>query len=318
VRIFILVWLAHAGWHSAHAQSPAYEALQSIYAFQFDEYETRLAQLPERNSPTTTLLQLFYWRWKGVPVAYSTYRKSYVDRLNSFLNALEKEPDNSSTIVYHRICTLLFLAEYHASIGQTWQAVKFSQRAYPLISRVFEERYIEPEFDFVRGLYLYYIDHYREKSFFFRAAFLPFRDGDKASGLRLLQQCAARPSMAQVEARIFLAHIYLHLENKPVEALHYSTLLSEAFPANLKLQELHVETLLENGLHEKAAPLAMALAAQPNFYFACPGYFFQGNLAEQLGQRELAQSYYQKCLSQQFKPIESYQKRAQQRLRQLK
>ena len=305
-------------WGACPAQTPAYEALQSIYAFRFDEYENRLAQLPEQKSPTATLLQLFYWRWKGVPVAYSTYRKSYVDRLNSFLTELEKQSGNSSTIVYHQICTLLFLAEYHASLGQTWQAVKFSQRAYPLISRVFEEQYTEPEFDFIRGLYLYYIDHYRQKSFFFRAAFLPFRDGDKTEGLRLLQLCATRPSMAQVEARIFLAHIYLHLENKPAEALHYSTLLSQSFPANPKLQELHVEALLENGHYEKASPIASLLATQADFYFACPGYFFLGRLAEQSGQRANARSFYERCLSQEFRPIETYQKRAQQRLRQLR
>lgn len=303
---------------AATAQPTAYDALQSVYRFQFDDYESKLSQLTGNDKKSKTLLQLFYWRWKGVPVAYSPFGESYHHLLLQHLDSLENDKQDQATVAYYKICTLLFLAEYHSSLGQTWQAVKYSQKAYPAITEAFDRGYTAPEFTFIRGLYNYYIEYYRHKNFFFRAAFLPFRDGDKNEGLRLLRISAAQPSMAQTEAKIFLTHIYLHLESNPAEALVYSRELVRDFPLNDKFKELHAECLLQNKRYDEASSVISHLESHPQFYFSCPGSFFRGWLEEEHHQnKSAAQAAYQKCLSREFKPIEGYQKQASFRLKKL-
>lgn len=309
--------LFRVGAVTAQPTTP-YDVLQAVYRFQFDDYERKWKQLEGDDKKSKTLLQLFCWRWKGVPVAYHPLGKPYHELLLEYLASLESDKQGGATVAYYKICTLLFLAEYHSSLGQTWQAVKYSQKAYPVITEAFDQGYTAPEFTFIRGLYNYYIEYYRHKNFFFRAAFLPFRDGDKEEGLRLLRLSATQTSMAQTEAKIFLTHVYLHLENNPAEALTYSSALLRDFPLNDKLRELHAECLLQNKRYEEAAAVISPLESHERFYFSCPGNFFRGWLEEEFYRNKTAaRAAYQKCLLEVFKPIEGYQKRASARLRKM-
>lgn len=314
----ILAWcLYFACVHLVAAAPPAtYDLLQAIYRTDFSDYESKAADLRASDPDSYTLLQLFYWRWKEVPVAYSTVKESYYRLLGEELARLENIRESGPRTTYHKICLHFLLAEYHASLGNTWQALRQAQQVYPLIVEVFDRDYREPEFTFVRGIYHYYIEHYRQKNILFRAAFLPFRKGDKAEGLRLLRQSAAQKSMAQVEAKIFLTHILLRLENRPSEALFYSRDLLTRFPQNTKMTEMHAEVLIKNKMFLEAQPVVDQLATHSRFYYACPGHFFRGYVQEELHHdKDKARQAYEKCLNQPFKPVEDYQRQARQRLK---
>lgn len=264
---------------------------------------------------TQTLLRVFLWRWQFVPVAYSAHKEAYLKLL------LSPEPGKRTKQtprgqIYVEICRNLFLAEFHSSLNQTWQALRYAQRTYPYLVQVLDEGFAEPEFVFVGGLYHYYIEHYREKSMFFRVALAAFRDGSRAEGIRRLQQAALVPSTARVEAKIFLAHILLRLERRPAEALEFSEGLVSEFPANLKFHELFVENLLALGRYAAAEESIRLLEQAADPYFRVPAHYFRGLLEKEHCQRPaLAVQHFEACASANFAPVAAYQRLASAQLR---
>ena len=147
---------------------------------------------------------------------------------------------------------------------------------------------------------------------------VPLRSGNKADGLKLLKQCAENPSLIQTEACIFLAHILLHLENKPNDALPYSERLIQNYPHNLKLTEFYAENLIRSKKYAEAIPLVEVLGKQNFFYFSGPGHFLKGLIEEEFHKNnDKAKKAYQQCLEKEYKPIEYFQKKALQRMKDL-
>jgi predicted Zn-dependent protease len=181
-----------------------------------------------------------------------------------------------------------------------------------------DKKYSQLEYLFVVGLYKYYVEHYRQKSFFYRAALIPLRSGSTEEGLKLLRQCAASPSIIQSDACIFLAHILMHHENKPTEALVYSEDLHRNYPNNMKVKELYAENLIRCKKYSEAIPLVATLESQNSFYFSGPAHFFEGLLEEEFYKnKEKAKAAYQRCTEKEYRAIEYFQKRAAHRLKDL-
>lgn len=294
------------------------KALDAVYKLQFDGFEKIASNFIQKDQVMYSLLKIFALRWKEVPVAYSQSSHQYHDLLLKELAMLEKEKNQTPMLSYYKICTYLFLSEYYFSLDEKWSALKYAQKAYPLVMESFEKNYTQPEFQFIKGLYLYYIEYYRKKNLFYRAALFAFHSGNQKKGLELLKTSAGQFSMAQVEAKIFLAHIYLHLENKPFEALPYSKELTSNYPTNLKLMELYTNNLVKCKMYREAMTFVDQLENQKNEYYSIPGYFYRGVIEDELfNDKEKAKTAYQRCLQTNYKPVEAYQKLATQRLKKL-
>ncbi|MBS1681081.1 MAG: hypothetical protein JST48_05165 [Bacteroidetes bacterium] len=289
--------------------------LDRIYNYRFDvDGDSLLNQIDPATQP---LLEIFALRWKQIPVAYSPFSKHYLQLLLNNISHLEtKKP--SPRITYFKICTYLFLSEYHFSLNENWAALRYAQKAYPLVIETFDNNYTQPEFLFIKGLYLYYIEYYKQKSLFFRAALIPLKSGNKQEGLWYLRKSAEQLSLAQVEALIFAAHILLHLENKPYEALDVSIKLIEMYPQNLKFIELYTDNLLRCKLYTQAIPWVKKLVDQPAVYYSIPGHLFNGIIEEEYYQNKTeAKRAYQQCVVTKYKPAEHYQRLAYQRLKKI-
>ncbi len=186
------------------------------------------------------------------------------------------------------------------------------------MSEVFSKNYTQPEFLFVKGLYSYYIEHFRQKNLFYRTALLPFRSGSKKKGIELLQSCINQKSLVRIEAEIYLAHILLHFENRPTEALSVSRKLANEFPANLKFSELLTDNLIRCGQYKEALPLVRKSISQHAIYFSGPAHYFKGIIEEEFYKNiSKSKEEYEKCIKIEYRPIDHYKRLATQRLKKL-
>ncbi len=316
VLCFISSHWSFAQVTSAKDSLHIYKTLEAIYNFKFDDFEKSAKPLTEKEKNVWPLLEIFALRWKEVPVAYSKSAGKYHDLLIQNIARLEKKRDPTPLNSYFKICTLLFLSEYHSSKEENWTALKYAQKAYPLLTEAFKRNYDQPEFQFIKGLYLYYIEYYRQKNLFYRAALIPFHSGDRRKGFELLNSSADKLSMAQVEARIFSAHILLRIENKPNEALAFSKRLVDDYPDNLKFIELYTDNLIKCKMYNDAIPFVDRLENQKSLYYSVPGHFFRGIIEEEyFKNKTTAKQAYQHCIETDYKPIEIYQRLALLRLK---
>jgi hypothetical protein len=308
--------LLQAQYHLVADTLPELRALDLVYQNQFDKYHQ--IDIKSVDTNTQRLLEIFYLRWKEIPVSFSAHRQHYLNLLLANAGSLEKQAKSDLKVSYFKICTYLFMSEYYSSQNENWPALKYAQKAYPLLTEAIDKKYSIPEYQFIIALYKYYVEYYRQKSLFFRAALIPLRSGNKTEGLNLLKKCAESPSLIQTEARIFLAHLLLHYENKPNDALIYSERLSQIYPTNLKFKELHCENLIRCKKYSEAIPLVEILEKQDAFYFSGPGHFLRGLIEEEFYKNKLkARIAYRRCVEKDYKPIEQFQKKALQRMKDL-
>jgi hypothetical protein len=295
----------------------ASQALDAIYGYQFDKAQVIISELDKKDY-MKSLLELFLIRWREVPVAHSTKNKEYYKLLLSNVESLELDQKKSETKEYLKICTYLFLSEYHSSVDETFSSLKYAQKAYPHVIDAFDKGYSENEFLMIKGLYLYYVELFRQKNFFYAAVALPLRKGSKKDGLELLKVCATKKSMSQIESQIFLAHILLRYEKKPFEALVYSKSLFENYPANLKFTELLIDNLIGCKMYNEALEILGVLENHSLVYYSCPGQFFRGVIEEEHFKNVAkAKIAYTSCANNKYRPVESYVSLANERLKKL-
>lgn len=316
---FLFVYCEAAAQNQTHADSlPSIKALHAIYQMRFGDFEKISSTIKKEEKDVFPLLEIFALRWKDVPVAYSASGKQYHELLLKEAAQLERESQSTPIISYYKICTYLFLSEYHFSLDESWSALKYAQKAYPLITEAFDKNYEQPEFQFIKGLYLYYIEFFRQKNLFYRAALAPLRSGNKIKGIALLKSSAKKISMAQVEAQIFEVHLLLHLENRPFETILSSKELATTYPQNLKFTELYADNLIRCKMYKEALPVVERLRSQKSLYYSNSGDFFRGVIEEEyFFDKQKAKDAYQRCASNDYRPTKAYQRFALQRLKKI-
>lgn len=256
----------------------AERGLTYIYKTNYDSARWVLSTFDTRQDDllVKSLLEVFTMRWEYIPIVKSPQKSYYLKNLSETTDLLKKVSKSGSDHLYLHITSELLLAEFYYTNGDAGQALLHGKRVYPLIMQTFDEHKNEPELVFVKGLYLYYMDFFRAKGFMYRTVLFPFRDGDQALGLRLLEQAASMQSLAKTEALIYLAHIYLHLEEQPVKALPYSRKLVELYPANSKFQELLIDNLVSAGVYKEVIPLIEKQLTHKAAYYRIPALYFKG------------------------------------------
>jgi BarA-like signal transduction histidine kinase len=253
------------------------ECLRLIYKTRFDSAKLLIASFSREDEAYKSLFELFSLRWEYIPIASSKEKDNYLKKLLGFSERLSTQPDAVRQLYFHTTTELL-LAEYFYNNGETLKAILHGKRAYPLMMQALDAEGNDPELLFVKGMYLYYMDFFRNRGFVYRTALFPFRDGDQKKGLALLEKSAMESSLAFTEANIYLAHIYLHLENQPVKALVYSQKLVNLYPENAKFNELLIDNLISCGKYDEAI---MRLDMQMKLtyaYFKIPALYFSARV----------------------------------------
>jgi hypothetical protein len=293
------------------------EILELIYQGKYKESQNLLESFSFNDPHEKAVLEIFLLRWKHIPVALSPVSKEYLGKLLSLEQALNERALEKET-AYYKICTYLFLAECHAAKNNMWEAARAVQRAYPSVLTCFDDSLTSDECTFVKGLYLYYADLYQDNHFTGKLMIPFIKNGDREAGLKFLSAASFSKSRAGTEAAIYKAHILLHFEKKPKEALAVSETLAMRYPDNLKLLELYAECLLACGQYGKAQPVIERLRHTPDKFFHCAAQLFEGILQEEVFNNiAKAKEHYRQSLKDgeaYGSMLQAYKKQAEKRL----
>ena len=274
-----------------------------IYQGEYLRASEIYSELPQSQKKIEDVLEIFSLRWKYVPVQLSEKKDEYLTKIIETNKLTQNDLDTGNSMdAFLYVSTEIFLAEFYLASENTVKAMWHAKKVYPIILRSFTHKWQDPEFLFLQGLYLYYIDHYSHKGFFYRSALSMFKKGNRDQGLTLLKNAANQKSIAQTEALIYLSHIYLNFEGKPFEALPYSKKLAEKYPSNLKFKELYIKNLLAVGQYLEANELLIDQLTVDNPYFKIPALFFSGCYSLDYKQDTLsAKSKFNKCIESAIK-----------------
>lgn len=175
---------------------------------------------------------------------------------------------NDAGALYAQGITYGLRANYYFLVEKAWvDALHDSTRARKLHNRVSELEPQNVDARLVQGLHDYVLGSL--PSFYKMFGFLVGFHGDKAKGIRTVEEVAARGSLNQVDAEIFLAAIYRR-ERQAAKALPLVESLIGRFPRNylLRFEQAGMYSALGDG---KKAANAVQQVAQLKKQGA-PGY----------------------------------------------
>lgn len=237
-------------------RSQALQALQALYAMEFDRAERLFDRLDSLFGPYagTSYLRALAYSWRIELDPSTTWFDSF----------WEKELKRTDSLL--RCCTAHPLETYFIGFGQKALEVRRLYVRGEILPSVWKarellslldgiRRYVDkyPEMEFELGLYEYYIDYFSNNYPIMRPILYFFPKGDQNSGLARLERCA-RDSLnyTQYEAAYFLGYIYLYQAKRPAIAVHWLQYLSRLFPSNPLFRRMWAEALYELKQYEEA------------------------------------------------------------------
>ncbi|MDN4165409.1 hypothetical protein QWY31_07845 [Cytophagales bacterium LB-30] len=285
--LFLSSWAFSQSVFDPITNNVVIKTLDRIYAYQFEDAYEWIDSLPanEHKKFIAPLLEAYIVRWDNIPIYHSEKGPKYAELLYKVIAQSKqaylqkKEPQS----LYCLLTAHLFLAEYYASTDNLLSAVSHGNSLYPFLLESFERYKGYHEIDFIQGLYLYYIEVYRNKSFWYRSMLWAFKSGNAGEGLALLKKSAQYPHIAQAEALMFLVHLNLRYTGKFDEAIAFAHTLHKAHPDNTKYTEMYVEALLAQERWTEASRLNQTLLLQNRPYFRAGPELFQAILSYQKG-----------------------------------
>jgi len=132
---------------------------------------------------------------------------------------------------------------------ESWvTSMQIGRKGYEAHQRLLEVAPDLPDNLFAEGIKEYYSAYIPETYTFLKAVswFLP--DGNRAVGLKALQNAADNAVFARPEANYFLAYIYLNYEEDGEKAKFYFHRLVENYPSNGYYRRLYMRTLAQLNL----------------------------------------------------------------------
>ncbi|QSE95991.1 hypothetical protein [Fulvivirga lutea] len=250
--IILFVSLSFQTFGQSKFESQLLSSLDLIYQMDFDKASEAIDRFYSYYPDNTArlLLKAYYTRWKNYPIVesdtqlynhYTSILDSAKSEAKEKLSANKNDPEQS----YYYMAAHIMQAELYATNGHMVKASFEGKSAFSYIKKGFEWCETYPEFLTTTGLYNYYIEYYREKSFFYQSLLWPFSKGDKMAGLEYLKKASKSAVFTKVEAIQYLAHLNFKTEVNPQAALGYIEKLVTLYPKNSIFRDLHVELLLE-------------------------------------------------------------------------
>ncbi|GAB3660650.1 hypothetical protein GCM10028791_34740 [Echinicola sediminis] len=241
------------------------EAVNSMYNFDFETAERGFAVMrynyPEHPLPYF-LLGLSQW-WKIIPdMENKKHDKLFLRLMDETIKKAEaihdKDPDNKEAT--------FFLAAAYGFKGrllserESWTATALAGKnalKYMEMSKGEEE--LSPELLLGDALYNYFSVWIPDNYPLLRPVMALFPKGDKALGLKQLEEVASNSFYARVEAQYFLFRLYASEEKKPMEALQITSYLQHKYPNNPYFHRFYARQLYAVGRKEEAKEVSMEI-----------------------------------------------------------
>ena len=233
------------------------KVIRSTYNLEFKKADSLLEHM-DSGTPAYYLLKANNIKWSNYPIIEDkspiiSQFLAYLDSAEMLASTHLSSDKDSPEYAYYYLSAIIMRAEYLATNDHMLKASLEGKKVLNIIKRGFEWAEQEPEYLTTTGLYNYYIHLYREKGFFYQTMLWPFPDASKHDGLYYLKRAAEEALFTQAEAKMFLAHLYLRMEDNPEQALVYSEQLIAEYPENYYFRQLHIEALLAANQADEAA-----------------------------------------------------------------
>lgn len=217
--------------------------------------------------------------WANIPTISPRLFSEMESKLDSaVLLAKARDPNlEEPEMIFLCMASYGILAEYYADQGFNIKAVGEANHAYSLLKKGSELVDEFSEFLLTTGLYNYFIEKYPEKYPIYKPLVWFFESGDKALGIKQLEQASRSGFLTKVEADIYLSYIYLRYEYKPELAKKHLQALCETYPQNFFAKAKYIESIA-NPEDFQNAPLDIILKLKQHRkpYYKMAGYVFQG------------------------------------------
>ncbi|WP_215223069.1 tetratricopeptide repeat protein [Echinicola shivajiensis] len=234
------------------------EAINSMYDFDFETAERGFAVMSYNypNHPLPYFLMGLSQWWKIIP---DTENKQYDDLFFKFMDeTIAKAEDLLEEDAGNKEATFFLAAAYGfkgrlLSERESWTATAFAGKnalKYMEMSKGEEE--LSPELLLGDALYNYFSVWIPENYPLLRPVMSLFPKGDKALGLRQLEEVAKNSFYARVEAQYFLFRLYASEEKRPFDALQITDYLHNKYPHNPYFHRFYARQLYALGREAEA------------------------------------------------------------------
>ncbi|MCF2506760.1 ABC transporter substrate-binding protein [Dyadobacter sp. CY107] len=261
-------------------------SLDKIYNYEFDEAQVFMDQVDKKypNHPVSHILDSFVLFWKYLPIKDNPAKsKEYIHKLDLCLDAINKKYGKNSLdpeAVFYTMVARGYMAMMYNYKGEMMNAAGEGKKAYNAFVEGLKLINKNPEFYFTSGMYNYYVEVYPEEHSIVKPLMLFFKSGDKALGLKQIDNATKVGTITRAEANFYISHIYLKYESKPEKAVFYTDRLIDLYPKNPLFLMKNIESLLLSGKYEQAGKELIALKKVNHGFYPVAWRTFQGLMDE--------------------------------------
>ncbi|NIJ53518.1 tetratricopeptide repeat protein [Dyadobacter arcticus] len=269
-------------------------SLDKIYNYEFEEAQVIMDQVGKKypNHPVSYILDSFILFWKYLPIKDNPVKsKEYIQKLNQCLDAINKKFGKNSLdpeAVFYTMVARGYMAMIYNYKGEMMNAAGEGKKAYNAFVEGLKLINKNPEFYFTSGMYNYYVEVYPEEHPIVKPLLLFFKSGDKALGLKQIDNATKLGTITRAEACYYISHIYLKYEMKPEKAIFYMDKLVDLYPKNPIYLMKDIEALLLSGKYEPARKEIINLKKINTGFYPAAWRTFQGILEEKSEKNDAA------------------------------
>jgi len=268
---------------------------QNIYGYLIANYP---------NHPACDIFNAMIIYWKNYPLipdkpASKEFERILKNAINKVEDRYKIDSENPENIICG-IGSYGLLLLYLNDNGFTNQVINYSLSCFKYVNRSFKYLNKYVDFNFVVGLYNYYIEAYPEKHPIYKPIKLILPSGNKETGLKQLTIAAKNAIFIKAEAYNFLSFIYLNFESNYKEALECTKELYLLYPENDVFLFNYIKMLLITKDYKKAMEFTEKLHKENsnNKFFLGQYLLCKAIINEKyLNNYQEAEAYYQKSFN---------------------
>jgi tetratricopeptide (TPR) repeat protein len=261
-------------------------SLDKIYNYEFDEADVIMDQIEKKypNHPVSYILDSFVLFWRHMPIKDNPAKsKEYIHKLDQCLDAINKKYGKNSLdpeAVFYTMVARGYMAMIYNYRGEMVSAAGEGKKAYNAFLEGLKLINKNPEFYFTSGMYNYYVEVYPEEHPIVKPLLVFFKNGDKALGLKQMDNATKVGTITKAEACFYISHVYLKYEMRPEKAVVYMDKLVDMYPRNPLFLMKNIESLVLAGKYEQAKKEIIGLRKINSGFYPVAWRTFQGLLDE--------------------------------------
>ncbi len=258
---FLSVSITAQNYNWVKFDSLLISGIDQIYNLKFSQAEETFSIVENEypNHPAGKFFKAMITWWKIlVDLDNESYDDKFFDQLDEVIKMcdrmIDKNPKNVDALFY-KGGALGFRGRLRA-IRESWfKAALDGKDALPLVFKAYELNPNNIDLQLGFGIYNYYAEVIPEKYPVVKPFMVFFPKGDKAKGLRQLENVAFNGRYAKIESRYFLMTIYFQYEEDMSSAKKYAELLVKQFPDNPVFEKYYGTIFVKNNNYTSAGKI---------------------------------------------------------------